>query len=351
MLVNRSAIVYHLIKSVGKVEVKAIVPVAGIGTRLRPHTYTYPKPLLTVAGKPILSYVLEPLLQCEPDEVIFVIGFKSELIRRYVESHYSFKATFVQQDELLGLGYAVRLGMESIDRGPVLVILGDTIVDCDLGDFLRTGDSTLTVCQTSDPKRFGIADIQNGVVIGVEEKPERPKTNLALIGCYYIKESEMLKVELDNLTRSHKTGDGEIQLTDALAAMIRNGVKFVPHEVEHWLDCGKKETLLETNHYILARQGAPAAIDGSVLIPPVYVAPSARLVDSVIGPDVSVADEVEISRSVVRNSIIGEGSRIEDCVLEQSLLGREVIVKGKEEILNIGDSSEVGCTGMDFGGG
>jgi UTP-glucose-1-phosphate uridylyltransferase len=150
LLVNRSAIVYHLIKSVGKVEVKAIVPVAGIGTRLRPHTYTYPKPLLTVAGKPILSYVLEPLLQCEPDEVIFVIGFKSELIRRYVESHYSFKATFVQQDELLGLGYAVRLGMESIDRGPVLVILGDTIVDCDLGDFLRTGDSTLTVCQTSD---------------------------------------------------------------------------------------------------------------------------------------------------------------------------------------------------------
>jgi len=325
--------------------VKAIVPVAGIGTRLRPHTHTYPKPLLTVAGKPILSFILEPLLQCEPDEVIFVVGFKGELIRRYVEGHYSFKATFVRQDKLLGLGYAVRLGMESIDHGPVLVILGDTIVDCDLCDFLGAGDSRLAVCQTSDPERFGIADISNGVVTGVEEKPERPKTNLALIGCYYIKESELLKTESDILTRSHKTDDGEIQLTDALEAMIRNGVRFVPYEVERWFDCGKKETLLETNHYILARQGAPAAIDGSVLIPPVYVAPSARLVNSVIGPDVSVADEVEISRSVVRNSIIGEGSHIEDCVLEQSLLGRGVIVRGRREILNIGDSSEVGCTG------
>ncbi len=323
---------------------KAIIPVAGIGTRLRPHTHTYPKPLLTVAGRPILSFVLEPLLRCEPDEVIFVVGFKGDLIRHYVESHYSFKATFVQQDELLGLGYAVRLGMEEVDGGPVLVMLGDTIVDCDLGDFLGAGNNVLAVCQTSDPKRFGIADISNGIVAGVEEKPERPKSNLALIGCYHIKESEMLKVELDNLTRSHKAGDGEIQLTDALAAMIRNGVRFVPHEVERWFDCGKKETLLKTNHHILARGSAPAAVEGSVLIGPVYVAPSARVVNSIIGPDVSVADGVKISRSVIRNSIVGEGSCIEDCVLEQSLVGREVIVRGKTEILNIGDSSEVGCT-------
>ncbi|MEA3297846.1 MAG: sugar phosphate nucleotidyltransferase [candidate division Zixibacteria bacterium] len=322
---------------------KVIVPVAGIGNRLRPHTLSLPKPLLRIAGKTILDYVLEPLTRLDLDEVVFVTGFKGDQIRQYVESKYSFKAKFVQQKELLGLGFAVLLALNHLDDGPVLVILGDTIVDCDLKEFITAGDYALGVCPTPDPKRFGIADMANGVIKGLEEKPKNPKSDLALIGLYYFKDTNLLRQSLDELVQSGKRTNGEIQITDALTAMIQLGIKFSAFKVKQWYDCGKKETLLQTSRYILGKLPQPSPIEGSVLLPPLYVAKTARIVNSIVGPNVSIADGVEIINSIIRNSVLGRQTRVENTVIEESLMGQKAIVRGSRRILNISDSSEVDC--------
>jgi glucose-1-phosphate thymidylyltransferase len=320
---------------------KVIVPVAGVGDRLKPHTHSQPKPLLHVAGKPMLAYILDPVLELNPEEVIFVIGFRGEQIRRYVEKNFQFKATFVEQDKLLGLGYAIKIALDRVDSDPVLIILGDTIVECDLDKFISSGDNVLGLRQVSDPRRFGIAEVKNGCIVNMEEKPARPKGNLALIGLYYIEESAALRRELEKIVESGKLTRGEIQLTDALQAMARQGTKFVPHEVQGWYDCGKKETLLETNQHLLNGRSAPAALEGSVLIPPVYVAPTAQVVNSVIGPNVSVSDETQIKDCIIRNSIIGYGARLENVIIEDSLLGHLTRFAGTKKVVNIGDSSEI----------
>ena len=320
---------------------KVIIPVAGIGNRLKPHTHSLPKPLLSVAGRPILSYILEPLAALEPEEVILVIGHLGDMIRDYVTGNFGFKTRFVQQDELLGLGYATRLAALNLeDSDASLVILGDTIVEADLRAFVEAGRYVLGVRQVDDPHRFGIAEIAQGRVVGVEEKPDRPKTNLALIGLYYFGESGLLKRELDRLVASGKTTNGEIQLTDALSTMIDAGADFVAHEVRGWFDCGKKETLLETNRYLLSKGGGHPQVAGSQIIPPVFLAETARVVNSVIGPYVSISADAEVRNCIVTNSIISSRARVENVILKDSLIGRRAVVRGPEQILNIGDSSE-----------
>jgi len=322
---------------------KVIIPVAGIGTRLKPHTNSLPKPLLHIAGKTILDYLLQPLEKIKPDEVIFVVGYKGAMIREHVTRHYSFKATFVEQDRLLGLGYAVHSAMETAGDGPLLVLLGDTIVECDLGKFITTGDYTLGLRQVDDPTRFGIAEISGGFVTGVEEKPSRPKTDLALIGLYYFHESTRLHEELNRLVTSGKKTSGEIQLTDALAAMIGSGTKFVPFEVEQWYDCGKKETMLETNRHILKRMPPARQIDGSTIVDPVYIADDVRIDSSVIGPNVSISSGAVISGSTLSDSIVGANATVEKAVLRESILGNNTKLKGATGVVNLGDSSEVSC--------
>ena len=320
---------------------KVIIPVAGVGDRLKPQTHSQPKPLLHVAGKPMLAYILDPVLKLNPDEVIFVVGFRGDQIRTYVEKNYDFKATFVEQDRLLGLGYAIKIALDRVDSDPVLIILGDTIVECDLGKFISAGDNVLGLRQVADPKRFGIAEVENGSIVNMEEKPAEPKGDLALIGLYYIKESAKLRQALEKIVESGRLTRGEIQLTDALQAMIRKGTKFVPHEVQGWYDCGKKETLLETNQHLLKGRTAPEALGGSVLVPPVYVAPTAQVVNSVIGPNVSISDETVIKDCIIRNSIIGYGASLENVIIEDSLLGHLTRLSGKKKVVNIGDSSEI----------
>ncbi len=320
---------------------KVIIPVAGVGDRLRPQTHSQPKPLLHVAGKPMLAYILDPVLKLNPDEVIFVIGFRGDQIRKYVEKNFDFKATFVEQDKLLGLGYAIKIALDRVDSDPVLIILGDTIVECDLDRFVSSGDNVLGLRQVDDARRFGIAEVENGRIVNMEEKPAQPKGNLALIGLYYIRESARLRRELEKITESGQLTRGEIQLTDALQAMIRQGTKFVPHEVQGWYDCGKKETLLETNKHLLKGKSAPTALEGSVLVPPVYVAPTAQVVNSVIGPNVSISDETVIRDCIIRNSIIGYGANLENVIIEDSLLGHLTRFSGTKKVVNIGDSSEI----------
>jgi glucose-1-phosphate thymidylyltransferase len=320
---------------------KVILPVAGVGKRLRPHTYSLPKVLLPVAGRPVLAYVLDPVVPLNAEEVVFVVGYKGEEVKRYVESHYSFKAKFVHQTELLGLGFALKLALDEIEDSPVLIVLGDTIVDCDLGQLVRSGDYVLGLQQVDDPARFGIAEVRNGFVVGLEEKPVNPKSNLALIGLYYFKESSVLRKALEDLVRSGRTTRGEIQLTDALDIMIQQGVKFGTYEVDGWYDCGKKETMLETNRILLDRGGTARSIEGSVLIPPVYVDDAAEIRSSVLGPHVSVSGGSVIENSIIRNSVIGSNTNIANVILSDSLVGNAVTLNGRRREVNIGDSSVI----------
>jgi len=322
---------------------KVVIPVAGVGTRLKPHTHTVPKSLLEIAGKPILSHILDPLKKLNPSEVIFVIGYKGDQIRDFVKSKYKFKSIFVEQDRLLGLGYAVRLALAEISRGDLLVILGDTIVESDLKKFTNAGEFVLGVKTVDDPKRFGIAAVKGGYVSKLLEKPKNPSGNLALIGLYYFKKIDSLKSELDKLIKSGTRTKGEIQLTDALQGMIENGAKFKPFEVAGWFDCGTKDATLETNRHFLNKLPQKKSIDGCKLVPPVYISSSAKVEQSTIGPFVSVGDRVKISDSNIANSIIGKNTIMEKAKIENSLVGQNVIVKSYSGILNLGDNSEICC--------
>ena len=318
---------------------KIVIPVAGEGRRLRPHTNTVPKPLLEVAGKPILAHILDPLLSLNIDEVIFVIGYLGNQIREYVSENYSFKSSFVNQDRLLGLGYAVSLALDNIEESDLLIILGDTIAECDLGAFTTKADYVLGVKQVADSKRFGIADIKDGIVTKLVEKPKDPPGNLALIGLYYFKEIAMLKNELAKLIKSDKKTSGEIQLTDGLQEMIESGTKFRASEVSSWHDCGKKETILKSNQHFLKSADFSGSYNGSKIVLPVHISESAEIIKSTIGPNVSIAGSVSISDSVIENSIIGESSTVKNADLKDSLIGRRVLIRNYKGTLNLGDNS------------
>ena len=320
---------------------KIIIPVAGAGTRLQPHTLTTPKPLLEIANKPVLDYVIEPLLALRPEEIIFVIGHKGEMIIDYVKKRYFVKTSFVPQEKLLGLGYAVHLGLKKMTNEPTMIVLGDTIVECDFARVIENGDYVLGVREVEDPHRFGIAELDNGFVAGLEEKPKTPKSNLALIGLYYFKESASLKESLIKLINSGKTTDGEIQLTDALQSMIAQGTKFVSHHVQGWYDCGKKETMLATNSHILDKQKQTIEIDGSEIIPPVLISPSSKITNSILGPYVSVGEGAYLSDSRISNSIIGHNVMIKNSELTDSLVGNWSKIDGVKRVLNVGEKTEI----------
>jgi glucose-1-phosphate thymidylyltransferase len=296
---------------------------------------------LHVAGRNIIDHVLEPIVKLKPDEVIFVIGFMGDLIEKHIRAHYSFASRFVAQDKLLGLGYALDLALREVDAGSLLVVLGDTIVDTDLRTFVSAGPYVLGLRQVSDPGRFGIAEIGDGRIVGLEEKPDRPKSNLAVIGLYYFEDVRTIKAALTLHIRSGKTTRGEIQLTDALELMIRQGTSFVPFEVQGWFDCGKKETLLETNRHLLNMMKPVTALAGCVIHPPVFVAGSARINNSTLGPHVSVADGATVTNSVISNSIIGDDAVIDTARLSDSLIGQRALVRGARGVFNIGDDSEI----------
>jgi glucose-1-phosphate thymidylyltransferase len=292
----------------------------------------------------MISHLLDPVVKLDPEEVIFIIGFMGEQIKEYVRENYAFKSTFITQDKLLGLGYALDLAVRDLPEGDLLVLLGDTIVECDLHSFVHAGDYVLGLRQVNDPQRFGIAEVENGQVVGLEEKPEKPRTNLAVIGLYYFKAVELLKKMLADLVASGRTSRGEIQFTDALQDMIRQGVRFVPYEVREWFDCGKKETLLSTNRHLVSALGQTPQLEGSAVVAPVYIHPDAKIVNSVIGPFVSISQGAVVRNCVIKNSIIGSDTTIDNMVIADSVLGHKVTLKGTSQVLNLGDSSEIAPT-------
>jgi len=255
--------------------VKAIIPAAGIGTRLKPHTHTAPKALLHVAGKPILGHIIDELIAYDIRDIVFIVGFLGEKIIEYVEKNYNIKASFIEQKELNGLGWAIHLAKDHLTDEPVLIVLGDTIIDLDLEEVINSDYNAIGTRIVDDPRRFGIAEVENGFVTRLVEKPESSASNLALVGVYLIKSTDIFKECLDELIDKNITTRGEYQLTDALSLMLERKSKITAFNVDGWYDCGKKETLLETNKYLLSQIKTVNDYPDVIVIPPVYISPSA----------------------------------------------------------------------------
>jgi glucose-1-phosphate thymidylyltransferase len=320
----------------------AVIPVAGAGTRLRPHTLTTPKALLTVAGKPILAHILDQLAAVKPERVVLVVspGEMGDRLRRFGEARKDVPVASVTQEEPLGLGHAVAQARREVGEAPILIILGDTIVRADLAGLLA-GGSFVGVREVEDPRRFGVATVKEGRITALVEKPEHPVSNLALVGLYYLEHSRRLFDCLEAVERSGTRTRGEIQLTDALAAMLAQGEELRPFPVSGWYDCGRTEALLETNRALLDDAGSTASRPGVVIVPPVALDPSADVLHAVIGPHASIGAGARIRRSVVQNSIVNEGATVEDILLDLSVVGENALVRGAYQRLNVGDSSEV----------
>lgn len=320
---------------------RAIIPVAGIGTRLRPFTYTLPKVLVNVAGKPILGHILDALVDQEVDEVTIITGYKGDLVEEYVRSTYDLKTTFVAQDEMKGLGHAIWTARESLSTEPVLIILGDTIFDVDLGILKTSQFSSLGVKSVEDPRRFGVVVKDDAFVSRLVEKPETPVSNLAIVGLYYIAHPTVLRECLDEIIEKDIKTKDEYQLTDALQLMVDRGEKFTTFNVEGWHDCGKPETLLETNRYLLNKRPTTATPAGCVIIPPVHIDPTASVEHSVIGPNATISKGAVVRNSIIRDSIISDQATVNDITIESSIIGENAQISGKFASINVGDASIV----------
>jgi glucose-1-phosphate thymidylyltransferase len=322
--------------------VKAIIPAAGIGSRLRPQTHTVPKALLHVAGKPIIGHILDQLVELDVSEVVIVVGALGKKIEDYVQRNYQLKATFVEQRERLGLGHSIYLALQATEPGPVLIVYGDTIFEGNIaGGIDFSVDGSLGVKEVSDPRRFGVVEAEGGRIVRLVEKPEEPKSNSVIVGVNFINNFELLQTSLKRIVEGDVKTRGEYQLTDAFQLMLDEGAHLVTFPIENWFDCGKPETLLATNRHLLKRFKYQGRLKGSVVKPPAYISSRAQVHSSIIGPNVSVADGAVISNSIVEDSIIGERAQVTDCLLKSSLVGQGAMLQGKFAQLNVGDSSEI----------
>lgn len=321
---------------------RAIIPVAGIGTRLKPHTYTTPKVLLNVGGKPMLGHILDKLLEEGVRKCTFVIGHLGDQIKDYVVKEYpSVKADFIEQKKMEGLGHAIYTAIPTFDDKEIFIILGDTVFDVNLKELFKNKQSALGVKKVDDPSRFGVAVLENGYIKKLVEKPTTPISNLALVGLYYIANSEALVKSLNNLVKKDIRTKGELQLTDALQMMLDDGEKITTFDVNGWYDCGKPETLLSTNKFLLDLRSSARKFENVVVNLPVYIADDAKIENSVIGPYATIDKGCVIKESVIKNSIVGTNSQVSKAMLNGSIIGNNTIVKGAFKRLNIGDSTEI----------
>ncbi len=327
---------------------KVIIPVAGFGTRLRPHTLTKPKVLLNVGGKPMIHYIIEQLVKEKlATSIIMITGFLGDMIKEYLDDTFRFKFTYVTQDEPKGLGHAVYCAKESFPMNDeTLIILGDTLFDVDLKKLISNKHSVIGVKKVDDPRRFGVVEKNKaGMITRFVEKPSSVKvspSNEAIVGLYYLKNSDSLFSSLEHVMDNNITVKGEFQLTDALEHMLSRGEKMTTYNVDGWLDCGKPETLLETNRYILSKSTKTkfAGTDSNI-IHPVFIGKNVVIKQSIIGPNATINDGCNITNSVVENSIIEKNTRIENAVLKESIIGESVTVKYQQQVLNIGSNSEI----------
>ena len=329
---------------------KVVIPVAGAGTRLRPHTYTQPKPLMPVAGKPIIRFIVDKLVEAGLTEFVFVIGYLGDKIRDFIEETYpDLQTEFVYQEDREGSAQAIATARESIeDEDEIVIAFGDTIFDVDLPHMLGCPTSSLGVKKVNDPRDFGVAEVdERGFVTRMVEKPRIPKSNLAMVGLYKILEVPALLRAIDHLIANEQRTVGEFQLTDALQLMLEQGVRFQTIPVDNWYDCGRKEVLLETNAMLLSQAGYATEhpdlpeFENTIFIHPVAIGQNCQLANSIIGPHVTVGDNVTITHSIVKDSIIGDFASLRDVVLKHSVIGSDATVRGMNLSLNIGDNTEI----------
>ncbi len=327
---------------------KAIIPVAGAGTRLRPHTYTQPKPLIPVAGKTIISFIIDQLVDVGIKDFVFVIGYLGEKIKLFVEKTYPhLNNEFVYQDQRMGLGHAIWSAKDVLkDTDEVFIVLGDTIFDVDLKAMVNEPNSCLGIKKVDDPRNFGVVEMnREGFVKKVEEKPKIPHSDMAMVGLYKIKEVKALIDGIDYNIKNNIRTHGEFQLADGLMRMIEKDIKFSTIKVNNWFDCGKKEILLETNAMLLKKEGYASSnlpnYDNTIIIHPVSIGKNCEIKNSIIGPNVTIGSNVKINYSIIKESIIGSYSSIDEVVLHQSVVGSDAAIKGLSQSLNIGDNTEI----------
>lgn len=324
---------------------KVVIPLAGKGTRLRPHTHTTPKPLLKVAGKAVLDYVVEDVLdRLEVEELVFITGHLKEQVEEHVREHYDVPSVFVEQKVQDGTAGAIKLSQPHID-GPMLIIFVDTLFDADL-DVIRErpeSDGFIWAKEVEDYQRFGVIVTDNeGMMERIVEKPKEPISRLANIGVYYVRDHELLFEGIDQVLAGD-THLGEYFLTDALQYMIDHDARIEVLEVEGWYDCGKPETVLATNRHLLetGRGLRPDEAGDNRFEGPVRIEEDVELSQARIGPNVTVGKGSRIVRSRLSDCIVGEGSVIEDCELKDSLIGDFATVRGFAGNLLLGDHASV----------
>ncbi|KPJ92730.1 MAG: hypothetical protein AMS18_06795 [Gemmatimonas sp. SG8_17] len=311
---------------------KVILPVAGKGTRLLPVTKWVPKPLVRVAGRAVLDYVIDKLSGLDVEELIFITGHLKETVEDYVRGNYGLPSRFVEQEVQDGTAGAVNLARPYVD-GPVMIIFVDTVFDADLSVVNQVdADGIVWAKEVEDYQRFGVVVTdERGYMRRIVEKPATPVSRLANIGLYYIRDWQTLFEGIDRTLAGPKT-KGEWFLTEAFQYMIDNGGSLLTAEVDGWYDCGKLETLLDTNGHLLSVGAArrPAVVSGVEIVDPVYVADGAVLRDCVVGPNVSIDARTVLAESRVSNAIIGSDSRIERCHVNRSLIGDGVTLADEE---------------------
>lgn len=329
---------------------KVIIPLAGKGTRLRPHTYTTPKPLLHVGGRPVMSYILDDLRELGVDEAVFVTGYLKEKIEDYIGTEYSdFTAHFVEQPVQNGTAGAVQLAEEFVDSD-VLIIFVDTLFDADLSLVKRLPEEYAGVIwakEVEDYQRFGvIVRDADGNMKRIVEKPTDPISKLANIGLYYIRDWKLLFEGIRATMEGPKGKSGEYYLTDAFQYMVDHGAKIRVEEVGGWYDCGQLETLIDTNRWLL-ENGRSRPADGGLdyrVTEPVRIEEGVTLENCEIGPNVTVESGSVLRNAKVRNSVLGRSVTIENADLHDSMIGDDAVVRGVNGVVSIGSNSEVDGT-------
>ncbi len=324
---------------------KVIIPLAGKGTRLRPHTHVTPKPMLKVAGKPVMAYILEDLQKLgNVEQIIYITGHLKEKVEEYARTTFRIPSVFIEQHVQDGTAGAVALARDHVDQ-PVLIIFVDTIFETDLSVIRETdADGIIWVKEVEDYQRFGVVVTDgHGNMTKIIEKPSTPVSKRANIGLYYVKNWELLYEGIDHVLAQPKN-KGEYYLTDAFQYMIDKGARIRVIDVEGWYDAGKLDTLLDTNRIMLGKGHgrAPASVPpGTKILPPVYIEENVTLRDSVIGPNVSLGAGSVVEGSRLEHTIAGAKARITNSTLRNSLLGDEVLIEGVRGELTVADHSEV----------
>ncbi len=335
---------------------KIIVPMAGMGKRMRPHTLTVPKPLIPVAGKPIVQKIIEDLAKvCGNDieEVAYIIGptFGQEVEEKLISVANSVGAAgkIYYQHEPLGTAHAIMCAKESLD-GNVLVVFADTLFKADF-TLDRSQEGIIWVQKVEDPKPFGVIKVnEHNTITDFVEKPETFVSDLAIIGIYYFRDGAYLRSELQYLLDNDVREKGEYQLTNGLENMKKKGTKFVPGQVTEWLDCGNKNATVYTNSRILSfmsadgekMMGTNVQQLNSVVIQPSYIGNNVQLKNAVIGPNVSIGDGCIIENTILSDSIVQINTQIKDAVIKNAMIGSHVVYKGQAKDLSIGDYSTEG---------